>query len=163
MRNYAKSGPLSVHAIAGAYVVMLGIDMEQAATEGVLGFAIMRTEHGHRGGEMWLKSLRVFPDVPVEPVLSLSEARAHPQVAARGVVHRAADGLPRLGFPARFDDARPRAAELVPDLGAHTASVLAEHDLDAGRSTRELREAGIGPRRSTSSRLRRLWLRLRRR
>lgn len=67
MRNYAKSGPLSVHAIAGAYVVMLGIDMEQAATEGVLGFAIMRTEHGRQGGEMWLKSLRVFPDVPVEP------------------------------------------------------------------------------------------------
>ena len=102
-------------------------------------------------------------DVPVEPVLSLGEAQAHPQVAARGVMHRAADGLPRLGFPARFDDARSRAAELVPDLGAHTAAVLAEFGLDAGRSTRELREAGIGPRRSTSSWLRRLWLRLRRR
>src|SRR6185295_568969 len=78
-----------------------------------------------RTRDEWAELLAAH-DVPVEPVLSAAEALEHPQVAARGVVHRAADGLPRLGFPARFDDTRPRAAELVPELGAHTAAVLAE-------------------------------------
>jgi len=32
MRAYNKTGPLSVHAIAGAYVVLLGIDMEESAS-----------------------------------------------------------------------------------------------------------------------------------
>ena len=31
MRAYNKTGPLSVHAIAGAYVVLLGIDERTAA------------------------------------------------------------------------------------------------------------------------------------
>jgi hypothetical protein len=48
MRQYVKSGPLSVRAIAGAYVVLLGIDMDQEATDGLLGFAIQRTEHRRR-------------------------------------------------------------------------------------------------------------------
>ncbi|HEV8239823.1 MAG TPA: CaiB/BaiF CoA-transferase family protein [Thermoanaerobaculia bacterium] len=115
-----------------------------------------------RTRDEWVELLAAH-DVPAEPVLSLAEAAAHPQVAARGVLHRAADGLPRLGFPARFDDARPRAPESVPELGAHTAAVLAEHDLIAGRSTRELREAGIGPQRTRSGWLRRVLRRFRRR
>jgi alpha-methylacyl-CoA racemase len=65
-------------------------------------------------------------DAPVEPVLALGEAAAHPQLLARGLLQHAADGLPRLGFPARFDDARPRASEGVPELGADTEAVLAE-------------------------------------
>ena len=65
MRSYNNAGPLSVHAIAGAYVVLLGIDMEEAASDGVLGFAIERIERGNRGDRMWLKALKVFPDVPV--------------------------------------------------------------------------------------------------
>lgn len=111
-----------------------------------------------RTRDEWVELLAAH-DVPAEPVLSLSEAQTHPQVAARGVVHRAADGLPRLGFPARFDDARPRAAELVPDLGAQTAAVLAEFGLAAGRSGRELRQAGIGPQRKSGGWWRRLFRR----
>jgi hypothetical protein len=66
MRAYNKTGSLSVHAIAGAYVVLLGIDMEEAASEGVLGFGIERIEHGHGNSRAWLQALKVFPDVPVE-------------------------------------------------------------------------------------------------
>src|SRR5215813_2398230 len=66
MRAYNKTGSLSVHAIAGAYVVLLGIDMEEAASEGVLGFGIERIEHGHGNSRAWLPALKVFPDVPVE-------------------------------------------------------------------------------------------------
>ena len=66
MRAYNKTGSLSVHAIAGAYVVLLGIDMDEAASEGVLGFGIERIEHGHGNSRAWLRALKVFPDAPVE-------------------------------------------------------------------------------------------------
>jgi hypothetical protein len=55
-----------VHAIAGAYVVLLGIDMDEAASAGVLGFGIERIEHGHGNKRAWLEALKVFPDVPVK-------------------------------------------------------------------------------------------------
>lgn len=67
MRNKAKSGPLSVRAIAGAHVVLLGIDMEETASRGVLGFAIERTDHTE-DERYWLRGLRTFeetaPGVP---------------------------------------------------------------------------------------------------
>ena len=64
MRRFKESGPLSVHAIAGAYVVLLGIDMKEEASKGVLGFAIERIDHGRRGGRTWLQALKVFRSVP---------------------------------------------------------------------------------------------------
>jgi hypothetical protein len=67
MRKKQKSGPLSVHAIAGTYVVLLGIDMEEEASRGLLGFAIERTDH-KEDERYWLKGLRTFeetdPGVP---------------------------------------------------------------------------------------------------
>lgn len=78
-----------------------------------------------RTREEWAQLLADH-DVPVEPVLALGEASTHPQVLARGLLRHAADGLPRLGFPARFDDARPRGGDAVPELGADTDAVLAE-------------------------------------
>src|SRR5918998_4575971 len=59
MRKKEKSGPLSVHAIAGTYVVLLGIDMEETASSGVLGFAIERTDHTE-DERYWLRGLRTF-------------------------------------------------------------------------------------------------------
>jgi phosphatidylserine/phosphatidylglycerophosphate/cardiolipin synthase-like enzyme len=67
MKKKEKSGPLSVHAIAGTHVVLLGIDMEEEASRGVLGFAIERTDHTE-DERYWLKGLRTFeetdPGVP---------------------------------------------------------------------------------------------------
>jgi phosphatidylserine/phosphatidylglycerophosphate/cardiolipin synthase-like enzyme len=67
MRRREENGPLSVHAIAGTYVVLLAIDMEETAGSGVLGFAIERTDH-IEGERYWLKGLRTFeetdPGVP---------------------------------------------------------------------------------------------------
>src|SRR5688572_15447825 len=64
MRRFKESGSLSVHAISGAYVVLLGIDMKQEAIKGVLGFAIERIDHGRRGRRAWLQALKIFPNVP---------------------------------------------------------------------------------------------------
>lgn len=86
-------------------------------------------------------------DLPGEPVLSVAEAGVHPRVAGRGVIHRAEDGLERVGFPARIDGERPRGADPVPRLGVDTERVLAELGLE-GRvgSRRQRRAAGIGRR-----------------
>jgi phosphatidylserine/phosphatidylglycerophosphate/cardiolipin synthase-like enzyme len=42
MRKRAKSGALTVHAVAGARVVMLGMDLDQSATKRLMGFAVKR-------------------------------------------------------------------------------------------------------------------------
>ena len=67
MRKKEKSGPLSVRAIAGTHVVLLGIDMEEEASRGVLGFAIERIDHTENE-RYWLRGLRTFeqtdPGVP---------------------------------------------------------------------------------------------------
>jgi crotonobetainyl-CoA:carnitine CoA-transferase CaiB-like acyl-CoA transferase len=89
----------------------------------------------------WI-SLLAEHDIPAEPVLSAAEAREHPQMRARGVVSEEGR-LPRLAFPARFDGERPRAGARVPDLGEHTAAVVAELDLNGGLPRRR---AGVGKR-----------------
>ncbi len=61
MRKRASDGPLSVHAIAGSYVVLLGMDMDQENTRGLLGFAIERTDHTE-DERYWLKGFKTFED-----------------------------------------------------------------------------------------------------
>ena len=67
MRKKERNGPLSVHAIAGTHVVLLGIDMQEEASRGVLGFAIERTDYTE-DERYWLRSLKTFeetdPGVP---------------------------------------------------------------------------------------------------
>src|SRR5262249_32156592 len=65
-RAHNKTGPLSVHAIPGPYVVLLGLHIDEATSAGVPGFWIERVDarHGHK--RAWFQALRVFPDVPVQ-------------------------------------------------------------------------------------------------
>jgi alpha-methylacyl-CoA racemase len=72
-------------------------------------------------------------DVPAEPILSVAEAREHPQALERAVLAPGPERLPRLGFPARFDGERPRAGDAVPKLGEQTQAVLAELGLPGGK------------------------------
>ncbi len=85
-------------------------------------------------------------DIPAEPVLSLDESLSHPQVRARGLVRRGADGLLRLGFPALFDGERPGGHDRLPELGGDTDAVLRDLGLDAGLSRGDKRRGGIGRR-----------------
>lgn len=75
MRSRAHHGPLSVHAIAGSYVVLLGINMEEASTKGVLGFAIERIDHSQNDRRDWLAGFKTFPglDVPKGTLVSTHE------------------------------------------------------------------------------------------
>ena len=80
-------------------------------------------------------------DVPAEPILSASEARAHPQVVARDLLDGRSD-RPRLAFPARLDGERPRSAGHVPKLGEQTQALLDE----MGMPRETARAVGVGPR-----------------
>lgn len=88
----------------------------------------------------WLELL-AREDIPAEMVLSAAEARAHPQTRERGVLAEGPDTLPRLGFPALLDGARPRAGDRVPALGEHTEAVLDELGM-----AEEKKQMGIGER-----------------
>lgn len=69
-------------------------------------------------------------DVCVELVLTVEEALAHPQTAARGLVIETprGDGTAQrqVGHPLRFSASQPVYRHIGPPLGAHTAEVLAE-------------------------------------
>jgi hypothetical protein len=48
MRVRQTEQGLTVHAIAGSYVVLLGMNMKQNDCDGLMGFAIHRTDHKER-------------------------------------------------------------------------------------------------------------------
>ena len=44
-----KKDGVSVHAVAGSNVVLLGLDANATARDGLLGFAVHRTDHTEQG------------------------------------------------------------------------------------------------------------------
>lgn len=77
MRMKAANGPLTVHAISGGYVVLLGIDLDEAARPGVLGFAIERTDHTRGDRRDWLLGFKSFEGTGLEPG-ALVSTHEHP-------------------------------------------------------------------------------------
>ncbi len=69
-------------------------------------------------------------DIPVSPVLNLSEAFADPHVVARGLVteiaHPTAGMLPLVASPVRFTADAPQPQRHPPLLGEHSVEVLTE-------------------------------------
>lgn len=78
MRKRKTSGSLSVHVIAGSYVVLLGIDMTEANSVGVIGFAIERIDHTE-DERYWLKGFKKFEETDKSlPPGSLVSTLEHP-------------------------------------------------------------------------------------
>jgi len=61
MRVRSDSGGLSVHAVAGTNVVLLGFDLSKAKTKGLLGFAIQRWDPTENE-RYWLRGYKVFEE-----------------------------------------------------------------------------------------------------
>jgi phosphatidylserine/phosphatidylglycerophosphate/cardiolipin synthase-like enzyme len=61
MRERARQGALSVHAIAGTYVVLLGFDLREGDGEGLLGFSIHRTDHTENEA-YFLEGMKAFAE-----------------------------------------------------------------------------------------------------
>jgi len=78
MRKTAGPSPkgLKVRAIAGTYVVLLAFDCDEAYCAGLLGFAILRTDH-ENGETVWLRGLKKF-DVPESDEGDEVTTRRHP-------------------------------------------------------------------------------------
>src|SRR5712691_8108007 len=64
--NGLTANGVSVRAVAGTYVVMLGIDMNKSKASGLLGFAIKRTDHTENEW-YWLKGMRAFKETYPNP------------------------------------------------------------------------------------------------
>jgi len=78
MRVRHEAQGLSVHAVAGSYVVLLGLDCTADALPGLLGFAIERTDHVE-DERYWLRSFKIFEATGggVRPGMLVS-TREHP-------------------------------------------------------------------------------------
>ncbi|MBW4690783.1 MAG: hypothetical protein KME27_03350 [Lyngbya sp. HA4199-MV5] len=78
MRKKETNGAIAVQAIAGSYVVLLGIDLAEASSAGALGFAIERIDHTE-DERYWLKGFRTFEETdPNLPPGSLVSTLEHP-------------------------------------------------------------------------------------
>ncbi len=80
-------------------------------------------------------------DVCFAPVLSPSEAAAHPHMKARGVLKEANGVLQALAAP-RFDGAAPADPKPIPSSGQHAEEILSEIGAD-DRTIAAWREAGV--------------------
>jgi len=74
--------------------------------------------------EAWIAAFHEA-GVPCAPIQGVGEVVSHPQTEALGILRESADHrLAFVGLPLSFDGKRPGRNEPVPDLGAHTESVL---------------------------------------
>jgi len=69
MRKVAISanGKLRVNVIAGTYVVLFGIDLSEADSKGIIGFAIHRVAHDNHDEGKWLAGQKVFATTKTTP------------------------------------------------------------------------------------------------
>jgi len=78
MRKREESDQLSVQAVAGTHVVLLGMDLPQAKCPGLLGFAIRRHDHTE-GEKYWLQGYKTFASVEPHPAEGVQySTRRHP-------------------------------------------------------------------------------------
>ena len=66
MRKREGSTELTVNAVAGSYVVVLGLNITNAMRKGLRGFAIQRTDHSDNE-TFWMKGTKVFESVEPRP------------------------------------------------------------------------------------------------
>jgi len=78
MRSFAQDNKLSVNAIAGSHVVLLGMNVEQDKIDKLLGFAI-KCKNNSSGETYWLPGIKTFEDVLPNPKPGeLQSSNKHP-------------------------------------------------------------------------------------
>jgi len=78
MRKRDERSEVSLHVIAGTYVVLLGMNATSTARGGLLGFAIHRTDHTENE-QYWLKGFKTFRETEPSPCPgTLYSTREHP-------------------------------------------------------------------------------------
>jgi alpha-methylacyl-CoA racemase len=128
--EFARRVGLSEHFVRGQHDRALWPAMRAAIAE------IVRT----RTRDEWCAQLE-GTDACFAPVLTLDEAPAHPHALARASYVRV-DGVTQPAPAPRFDRSVPQTPRPAPEVGAHTAEVLAEAGFDAAQ-VQALRDAGV--------------------
>ena len=78
MRCRQERKGISVHAISGTWVVILGFNATEGARQNLLGFALHRTDHTEDEA-YWLKGFKTFEQTePDPPPGSLFSTLEHP-------------------------------------------------------------------------------------
>jgi hypothetical protein len=78
MRKRKGSNGLTVNAVAGSYVVVLGLNITDAMRDGLRGFAIQRTDHTE-DETYWMSGTKVFESVEPHPASGGQySSRVHP-------------------------------------------------------------------------------------
>jgi crotonobetainyl-CoA:carnitine CoA-transferase CaiB-like acyl-CoA transferase len=107
-------------------------------------FAEVRAIFKSRARSEWVELMR-DADCCCEPVLSMAEAFAHAQTAAREMVRsttaRTAVNFLHLAAPYKLSETPPRTESAAPQLGEHTDELLEAIGVDASQRER-LREGG---------------------
>jgi phosphatidylserine/phosphatidylglycerophosphate/cardiolipin synthase-like enzyme len=78
MRNRQENDQLSVQAVAGTHVVLLGMNLPRTKCSGLLGFAIRRQDHTE-GENYWLSGYKTFASIVPDPASGvLYSTQRHP-------------------------------------------------------------------------------------
>ena len=111
MRQLLTQSGLTVNAVAGTHVVLLGLDLSDAARRNCLGFAIQREDHTEHE-RYWLRGAKTFKttDPGVGPGGTVS-SRAHPYQTFQWADYSAKPGydytytvVPLYGSPRRLTE-----------------------------------------------------------
>lgn len=107
-------------------------------------FPIIQEVIQERDGAHWL-ALFEKHGIPAGPILSVSEALAHPQAAAREMVvtvpHAVLGPLAQTGIPVKLSETPGAVESAPPRLGEHTAEVLSSLGF-TGEEIETMRAAG---------------------
>lgn len=94
MRKRVSKGGLTVNAIAGSYVVVLGLNISNARRNGLRGFAIKRTDH-REGESYWMSGTKTFKSVEPHPAPGGQySSHAHPIQSFQWSDYSAKPGTP---------------------------------------------------------------------
>jgi hypothetical protein len=77
VRAIKKRGPISVQVISGTYVVLFGINLAEAKKNGVLGFAIQRSDLTNNNEPVWLAGFKSFRKAHL-PRGTIASTNEHP-------------------------------------------------------------------------------------
>ena len=131
MRKQVRDNGLVVHGIAGTHVVLLGWDvLEDGAKEGLLGFAIQRTDHVE-GDVRWLRGMKTFPDAsPSLPAGGTASSHDQPIQSFQWADYAAKPGrrytyliVPMYGEPGALTDGGSVSIDLTTEIewnGTHS-------------------------------------------
>lgn len=117
------TGDVVVKAVSGTHVVLLGMNMAQPDTTGLLGFAIQREERTPNGETEWLRSSKAFPSQQANSAFTRLRSNESPFQAFQWADYTASPGIPyryrifpMKGQPGQLQAGNPTVVDITTEL-----------------------------------------------